>query len=330
MLQELKRQLEKGDKGAFDTVRRKYLSQLHQYTGRNTILYATKWVSPTPDIPPEMISITDEDIQGLMEVFYGLSGSDLDLIIHSPGGSAEATESMVSYLRSKFTNIRVFVPQAAMSAATMLACAANKIVMGKHSSLGPIDPQMILNTPLGQKAIPAQAILDQFEEAKKECKDPQLLGAWAPILPQYGPALLTQCKEALELSKQLVSKWLSEYMFRDEGGSEKATKVADALADHKTYKTHGRHIDRAQALSLGLTIDALEADQKLQDLVLSVYHATMHTFNSTPAVKIIENHNGRAVAKTIQLLFAAPAPPGQQPAPPSQAQPTTPPASPST
>lgn len=44
-----------------------------------------------------------------MEVIHRLSGSELDLIIHSPGGSAESTEALVSYLRSKFNNIRVIV-----------------------------------------------------------------------------------------------------------------------------------------------------------------------------------------------------------------------------
>jgi ClpP class serine protease len=56
-----------------------------------------------------------------MGVFYELKGKDLDLIVHSPGGSPEATEAIVTYLRSKFNDIRVIVPQAAMSAATMLA-----------------------------------------------------------------------------------------------------------------------------------------------------------------------------------------------------------------
>ena len=66
----------------------------------------------------------------------------LDLILHTPGGFPEAAESIVKYLRSKFsTNIRVIVPHLSMSAGTMIACAGKEIVMGKHSSLGPIDPQ---------------------------------------------------------------------------------------------------------------------------------------------------------------------------------------------
>lgn len=144
---------------------------------------------------------------------------------------------------SKFDDIRVIVPQAAMSAATMLACAANRIVMGKHSSLGPIDPQFIIPTQGGTMAHPAQAILDQFDLAKDECKDPQLLGAWIPILPQYGPSLLVQCMNALDLAEGLVAEWLRTWMLASLGpttAARKARKIARKLADHTKFKSHGR------------------------------------------------------------------------------------------
>ncbi len=281
---------------AYDIVRRKYIVALQKQTGRNVVLYATDWT--LGQIPPQLISINEEDIHAMMEVLHGLKGPSLDLILHSPGGSAEATEAIVSYLRSKFLDIRVIVPQAAMSAATMLACAANRIVMGKHSFLGPIDPQMILDTPLGLKGVPAQAILEQFKKAQKECRDPELLPSWLPMLSQYGPALLIECEEALGLSQQLASTWLGQYMFQNRAdAAARARAVAAALADHAYFRSHGRHIGREQAKRLGnvgLTIDDLESDQKLQDAVLSVFHATSHTFNGTAAVKIIENHIGGA------------------------------------
>jgi ClpP class serine protease len=144
----------------FDVVRRKYLAQMHGLTGRATIVYATKWTMPNVGavVPPDMLSITANDIHGFMEAVYGLTGPDLDLIIHSPGGSAEAAEAIVLYLRSKFDSLRVFVPHMAMSAATMLACAADQIVMGNHSFIGPIDPQLQLVTPLGARIVAAQAV----------------------------------------------------------------------------------------------------------------------------------------------------------------------------
>jgi len=220
ILEELKKLREKGTPIPFDLIRRKYLRRLNRYTKRNVVIYMSQWSQPGAN-DPENISINEEDIQGLMEVVHGLKGTKLDLIIHSPGGSAEATEAMVNYLRTKFTDIRVIIPQAAMSAATMLACCADEIVMGKHSSLGPIDPQMLVYTQFGPKYVPAEAILDQFDLAKKECKDPENLGTWMPILSQYGPALLIECRNAQDLSISLVSEWLERYMFKNEANSKK-------------------------------------------------------------------------------------------------------------
>ncbi len=75
-------------------MRRKYLTQLHALTGRSTIIYYTDWFSTSG----EVVSITLEDMQGMMEVLKGLPGPELDVIIHSPGGSPEATRGEVASL----------------------------------------------------------------------------------------------------------------------------------------------------------------------------------------------------------------------------------------
>jgi len=84
ILNEINVALQKGDQSPFDTVRKKYLMEMHSYTGRNIILYASKWTAS--DIPPQLISINDEDIQAFMEAIYGLKGKSLDLILHTGGG----------------------------------------------------------------------------------------------------------------------------------------------------------------------------------------------------------------------------------------------------
>ncbi len=286
----------------FDIVRRKYLRILAEHTKRDVILYASRWTQPSPGVGPELVSITPEDLQGFMEVMHGLNTAHLDLIIHLPGGSAEATESLVSYIRSKFHNVRIFVPHAAMSAATMLACSADRIVMGKHSYLGPIDPQFILQTEIGYVSIAAHAIEEQFALAKEEItKQPGLLPAWLPILRQYGPALIVQCKLARDLSESLVSNWLSEYMFANvQEKQELAAQIAKKLANHANFKSHSRFINRIQAKEFGLVVDELETDQVLQDSVLSVFHATTYTFSTGQVTKIIENHIGKAFIKSSQ------------------------------
>ena len=290
----------KGKPPDFDGVRRKYLHQLNKHTKRDTILYASGWLQ-RQQVAPGLISIVDEDIQALMEVTSGLRGPSLDLILHSPGGSSEAAEAIVSYLRSRFSDIRVIVPQLAMSAATMISCAADRIVMGKHSFLGPTDPQFVLLTQLGIRAVPAQAILDQFDKAQHECADPAKLSAWLPMLSQFGPDLLVNCETALEMSRELVQQWLETYMFKGRPDRRKQGKsVADWLADHKNFKSHNRHLSRSDLIAQRLVIDELENDQQLQDYSLSVFHATTHTFTGTTAVKIVENHTGRAFIKHQQ------------------------------
>ena len=196
-----------------------------------------------------------------------------------------------------------------MSAGTMLACASDQIIMGKHSSIGPIDPQMQLQTPLGFRSVPAQAVLDQFEKAKKECEDPKNLGSWLPILNQYGPTLLVECQDALDLSKKLVSEWLEIYMFKGQTNAKNlSAKIAKQLADHGEFKSHGYHISLEQAKKLQLNVDDLEKDQSIQDLVLSVFHATTHTLDATTAVKIIENNKGKAFMKMINPIIPMPSP----------------------
>jgi hypothetical protein len=285
----------------FDGVRRKYLSQLRAYTGRDTIIYYTDWLSSND--PQVMISL--EDIQALMEVCKDLSGPGLDLILHTPGGSPEACASLVNYLRQKFTDIRVIVPIAAMSAGTMLALACDAVVMGKHSQLGPIDPQMWT----GQRYAPSRAIIDQFDRAKSEiAEDPAALQAWFPILQQYGVSLLEECEAAERLGKGLVAEWLKKGMFAHLGADAeaKAEQVAAFFADFPSHQSHSLGITRDAVEAQGLNVVHLEQDQVLQDAVLSVHHASMHTVGGGPAVKLVENHLHRAYVKITQPPISFP------------------------
>ena len=283
----------------FDGVRRDYLARLHGHTGRSTILYASAWVQK-PEYP-EITGINDEDLHALMQVTHGLHGSELDLILHSPGGSPDVAEAIVLYLRQKFSHIRVIVPQLAMSAATMIACAANEIVMGNHSFLGPTDPQIPVDTASGAQYVAAQDVLDQFEQAKKECFDKENRPAWFPILSQYGPALLKECQVAVDRSIELVHSWLSAYMFGEYADPDTLAKnIAGWLADRDKSKSHARHIPREVLTAQGMIVKELESDKTLQDLALSVYHATILAFIGTQAAKIIDNHSGSTYIRSLR------------------------------
>lgn len=316
------------DTSPHDILRRKYLRQLAKKTGRAAIVYATAWLE-SKDVDPSDLQIHLIDVQGFMETVSNVEEKQLDLLLHSPGGSAEAAESIVEYLRTRFTHIRVFVPVAAMSAATMLALGADEIVMGSHSQLGPIDPQFTILTPEGPRSAPAQAIKDQFEMAKQETQaSPAAVAAWLPILRSYGPGLLAQCDHQRRLAEQLVEKWLARDMLvGDPQGGAKAKAAANWFADFTYFRSHGRRVSRDDARALDLNVTDLEDDSDLQDLVLSVHHATMHTLVQTAASKIIENHHGRAFIRMSQTIVLQQGPPGSVPAAPRpvpQLQPPSP------
>jgi hypothetical protein len=284
----------------FDVVRTKYIQELASFTQRNTIVYASKWT--TGDVPPNLTIINDEDVQAFMEAINGLKGDALDLILHTGGGSAESADAIVSYLRAKFQDIRIIIPQAAMSAGTMLACSSNRLVMAKHSFIGPIDPQFILQTAVGVRAFAAHAILDQFKLAQEDCKNnPKNLNSWLPMLSQYGPALLVECQNQIDFGKELVQDWLRCFMFGHDSASTKPAEIAEYLSTHKNFKTHGKHINIQKARDIGLIVDQLEDNQDFQSRVLSAFHATMLTLSMTQTAKITTNHNGNAFIKAYAM-----------------------------
>src|SRR5262245_8044976 len=151
--------------GAHDVVRRKYLLRLRQLTGRNVIAYYSGWLQKTQVQRPGLFQINDLDKNAFMATVHGLDkAKGLDLVLHTPGGEFAALESLVDYLRKMFgTDIRAIVPQIAMSAGTMLALSCRQIVMGKHSSLGPIDPQVA--------GIAAHGVIEEFMQARTEIQN---------------------------------------------------------------------------------------------------------------------------------------------------------------
>lgn len=280
------------DELSFDGVRRKYLRKLHEHTGRNVIAYYSGWLQkPNSD----KASIYDGDKNGFMNAVYGLDRTlGLDLILHTPGGDVAATESIVHYLREMFgEDMRVIVPQIAMSAGTMIACSAKSIVLGKHSNLGPIDPHI--------GGLPTFGVINEFERAIREVKeDPDKLQIWQLIIGKYHPTFLGACQNAIDLSTKMVTDWLQTGMFaHNPEAHEIVERVVKALNNHDDTKSHARHIHMDEAKKMGLVVEELEDSQDLQDLVLTVHHAYMHTLSNSPAIKIIENHSGQALVENI-------------------------------
>ena len=274
----------------------KYIRQIGQLRGdRHVILYASAFLQK-PQAPADRVQITHEDVNAFMAVMFGMTWTKgVTLILHTPGGVTNAAETLVAYLRSKFTDIEVIVPTYAMSAGTMISLAANRIVMGRQSQLGPIDPQFLM----GQRAQSARAIVDQFDQAKKEIlQNAAAAGVWFPILQTIGPALLQEARNALDYGERMVAEWLERYMF---AGRADASAVAKAAAKHfndaATHKSHGRRIDRDEARAQQIVVEDLETNQQLQEAVLTLYHLVTIACEKGPASKIFHSDVDRMYVK---------------------------------
>jgi ClpP class serine protease len=204
------------------------------------------------------------------------------------------------------TNIRAIVPQIALSAGTMIACATREILMGKHSSLGPIDPQF--------GSTPAHGIFEEFKRAHAEIKaDPSKIPVWQPIIAKYAPTLIGECEKAIKWSVDMTREWLLRGMLAGEPDAKaKADAILAELADHALTLSHARHLSAEKCKTLGLKITMLESDQALQEAVLSVHHALIHTLGATGAYKITENHLGVAFIQMAQTVIVQ-GPGSQQP-----------------
>lgn len=286
---------------AANQVRLQHLGALRAHTRRNVISYYSGWLSK-PSLA--LSEINDEDKNGFMTTIYKLDRrAGLDLILHTPGGGIAATQSIVNYLQKMFgKDIRAIVPQMAMSAGTIIACCCKEIWMGKHSNLGPIDPQL--------RGIPAYGVVHEFRRALREVKrDPSRIVIWKEIIGQYRPTFLRQCENAIKWSNDFVEQQLRDGMFshlHDRKG--KAKRATRALSDYRNNKSHDRHFDSDECKRFGLNIHDLESDQKLQELVLTVHHCYMHLLMNTSAFKIIENHNGVAFIKNAPSYPKTPFP----------------------
>jgi ClpP class serine protease len=181
------------------------------------------------------------DINDSEEVLRACEMTDpevpLDLVLHTPGGLVLASLQIAHAVRKHKGKVTVFVPHYAMSGGTLIALAADEIVMSPHAVLGPVDPQ------LGQ--YPAASLLKVVARKPIAEVDDQTL-----ILADIGEKAVTQVRESV---KQLLIRSLS---------LEQAAKLADTLSTG-TW-THDFPITFEAAQILGLKVRADIPDEFLQ------------------------------------------------------------------
>ena len=191
-----------------------------------------------------------------------LSGTRIDIILETPGGSGEIVEDIVKLLRSKYESIGVIVPGVAKSAGTIFAMGGDEILMEPASALGPIDAQIVYQG----KVFSAHALLEGMKKIKDEVTQTGTLNkAYIPILQNISPGELQHAENAYDFARDLVMDWLVKYKFKnwmthsstgapvtDDERKARAREIAERLRDHGKWKTHGRSvkIDDLRAMKL--------------------------------------------------------------------------------
>lgn len=290
-------QEKKNEQSALDKLRADSVRRLAEIRKREVVCYYSGWLQ-TSD-PTSSVSISDDDMNGFMSALHGLDKTKgLDLVLHTPGGGVAAAESIAKYLKSFFDDdIVVIVPQLAMSAGTMIACASKEIIMGRQSSLGPTDPQF--------RGVAAAGVVEEFQKAIEEVEaNPSSLPLWSLIISQYNPTFLGDCQKAIAAAESIVKTWLETNMFKGETDAKtKAETVARKLCSHEESAMHERHYSVEDLKLVGLKIKELEdnGNDDLQDAVLTLHHSFMLSFQTSNALKIIESSNGKKWIKAGAL-----------------------------
>lgn len=201
----------------------------------------------------------------------------LSIILRTPGGSAQTVERMVSVVRKHYKFVNFVVPDLAMSAGTIFCMSGDKIYMDYSSSLGPIDPQVMV--PDGSGYVAALGYLDKVAEITSKGS---LSPADVVFLKGLDLARLALFEQARDLSIDLLKKWLVKYKFKDwkvhrtHNKGEKVTRgqkeeraetIATELANHKRWHSHGRALDIEKLKSLRLEIDDYSNDPALSSAI---------------------------------------------------------------
>jgi membrane-bound ClpP family serine protease len=190
----------------------------------------------------------------------------LAIILDTPGGYIEVAERIVNTTRKHYNEVDFYIPDAAMSAGTVLVMSGDSIHMDYYSLLGPIDPQV--QRPDGAGMIPALGYLVQYERLLEKGRQGTLTTAEAQILIScFDQAELHFFEQDRELTITLLRQWLTKYKFKncvktqtrgvtvtDKMREERAAQIATQLNDTGRWHTHSR----------GISMEVLRRELNLQ------------------------------------------------------------------
>lgn len=208
------------------------------------------------------------------------------VILETSGGSIETAERIADLLRHHYPTgeVNFIIPNAAMSAGTVLVMSGDRILMDYYSVLGPIDPQVQSATT--HQWVPALGYLEKFQEFVDKSDRGELSAAeLAFMIEKFDPAELGQFEKARDLSIDLLKKWLVAYKFKNwkltrtkmkmvtpKMRTDRAAEIARKLNETKRWKTHSRGISMDVLVKdLNLVIEDFGANPQINDALRSYY-----------------------------------------------------------
>ena len=311
--------------------RKKQLQRIADIRGRDVLVFAADLNKEIPLTPIGYV-----DVLPISDQLSNLKGSKLDLILETPGGSGEAVEDIVRLLRATHEDLAVIVPGWAKSAGTIMAMAADEILMGPASALGPIDAQLSWQG----KRFSADALLQGLKKIKQEVQDTGILNkAYIPILQGLSPGELQSAQNALDFAKNIVTQWLVQFKFKnwsthsttarpvtDEEKKQRAQEIADRLCDHSYWLTHNRSIKLQDLKSMRLLVNDYSKDPNSPDLADAInrYYALLQMAFASNVYKLYETPTSQILKAIIPMIptgqVSPPAiQPGIQPGTPNMA-----------
>ena len=151
----------------------------------------------------------------------------IDIILHTPGGLALAATQIAMALKAHPSKKTVIVPHYAMSGGTLIAFAADKIIMDPHAALGPVDPQL----GDAQGSYPATSLLQVVSKKKiDEMDDKTLIYA-------------EEARKAMEQMNSLLRKILE-----GKCGGEKLETIINEFVSGKYTHDHPFMAEQARSL----------------------------------------------------------------------------------
>lgn len=247
---------------------------------------------------PVMIENQDADmLEGILQRTDLSRG--LLLFVDSPGGDGLAAERIIKVCRSysKTGDFTVLILGKAKSAATMISFGANKLIMGKTAELGPIDPQLTLETDGHKKVFSICNIVKSYEKLFQQAV--KVKGNLQPYLQQlanYDAREIEEFKSAIELSADIAVRTLEEGMMAGTSHAAIKKKIKIFLTPERT-KTHGRPIYSEEASDCGINIEVLDIESEIFKPAYELYQRTSN-YVSGKAAKCIENKEFSSIVST--------------------------------